>query len=90
MNSIQILLADEQLNNLKTSVYQTILQEIDKARKDVGLENRYMTKGETGKYLHVSNNTLDKFIQEGMPVIKIGTVTRYDKQAIDEWLANKY
>ncbi|MBL1230989.1 helix-turn-helix domain-containing protein [Enterococcus sp. BWB1-3] len=45
-----------------------------------------MTKKETYTYLHVSNNTLDKFIEAGLPKVRLAGVTRFNKQAIDQWL----
>ncbi|MDT2464417.1 helix-turn-helix domain-containing protein [Enterococcus avium] len=50
------------------------------------LENRYLAKKETCKYLKISNNTLDKWIMEGLPVIRINGVLRFDRLAIDKWL----
>ncbi|MFI3618670.1 helix-turn-helix domain-containing protein [Enterococcus avium] len=50
------------------------------------LENRYLAKKETCKYLKISNNTLDKWILQGLPVLRINGVLRFDRVAIDKWL----
>ncbi|MFC6347876.1 helix-turn-helix transcriptional regulator [Vagococcus carniphilus] len=49
-------------------------------------ENRYMNKTETCKYVNVSNNTLNKWIQNGFPEIVCGGITRYSKDEIDLWM----
>lgn len=45
-----------------------------------------MNKKQTCNYLQISNNTLDSWIKQGFPVIKINGSTRFDKHAIDSWL----
>lgn len=90
MNTVSISLSDEQLNELQTTVYLHIKKEIEHARKDCNLEKVYMTKKETCTYLHVANNTLDKFIEAGLPKIMLAGVTRFNKQAIDQWLASNF
>lgn len=86
MNTVSISLSDEQLNELQATVYLHIKKEIERAREDCRLEQVHMTKKETCTYLHVSNNTLDKFIEAGLPKVRLSGVTRFNKQAIDQWL----
>lgn len=86
MNEVKIILEDSQLNSLRTVIYNSLVAEIQKARKDVGLEQRYLNKKNLCKYLHISNNTLDKWIELGLPKISIGGSTRYDKCAVDDWI----
>ncbi|MBO1304646.1 helix-turn-helix domain-containing protein [Enterococcus sp. 669A] len=48
-----------------------------------------MNKKQTCNYLQISNNTLDySWIKQGLPKIVVSGSTRFDKIAIDEWLAN--
>ncbi|OJG96570.1 hypothetical protein RV18_GL002076 [Enterococcus termitis] len=49
-----------------------------------------MTKKETCIYLHVSNNILDKFIEAGLPKVSLAGITRFNKQAIDQWLLGNF
>lgn len=44
-----------------------------------------MNKKQTCKYLQISNNTLDGWIKEGLPQIKIHGSNRFDRVAIDQW-----
>lgn len=48
-----------------------------------------MNKKATCSYLQVANNTLDKWIVAGLPVIHIDGVIRFDKLAINDWMASK-
>ena len=34
----------------------------------------------------ISNNTLDSWIRQGLPIIKIGKSIRFDKNAVDKWI----
>lgn len=90
MNAVSISLSDEQLNELQATVYLHIKEEIERAREDCRLEQVYMTKKETCTYLHVSNNTLDKFIEAGLPKVNLAGITRFNKQVIDQWLLGNF
>jgi excisionase family DNA binding protein len=48
-----------------------------------------MTTKEVSSYLKLHPITICKFTKEGkIPAIKIGRSWRFDKDAIDEWIAN--
>lgn len=47
-----------------------------------------MNKKQTCNYLQISNNTLDSWIREGLPFIKINGSNRFDRVAVDKWLTN--
>lgn len=87
MSTINIVLTDEQLNTLQQNIYSTISNAISQARKDSALEKRYLRKKEACEYLGISNNTLDKWIEQGFPRIVINRTLLFDKQAMNEWLA---
>ncbi|HFE9851878.1 TPA: helix-turn-helix domain-containing protein [Enterococcus faecalis] len=90
MNNVFISLSDEQLNDLQSTVYLNMKKEIERAREDCRLEQTYMTKKETCTYLHVSNNTLDKFIESGLPKVVLAGITRFNRQTIDQWLTKNF
>lgn len=48
--------------------------------------NSYLNKKQACEYLGISNNTLDSWIKQGLPSIKIGKTVRFNKQSIDAWL----
>lgn len=47
-----------------------------------------MNKKQTCNYLKVSNNTLDGWIKDGLPLIQIHGSNRFDRIAIDQWLTS--
>lgn len=89
MNTIHIVLTDEQLDTLQHNIYKTVSEAIAQARRDAALEKRYLRKKEACDYLGISNNTLDKWIEQGCPRIMIERTILFDKQALNEWLLNK-
>lgn len=86
MNEVQIILSKKQMEQIGNSVYTLMLNNINQVRKDVALDKRYLTKKETCLYLHISNNTLDKWIEQGLPKITIEGIIRFDRTVIDDWL----
>ncbi|MDH6363481.1 putative DNA-binding transcriptional regulator AlpA [Enterococcus sp. PF1-24] len=86
MKEVEILLSNEQLGSIKKQITQMILVEIENTRKQVNLNYRYMNKKQTCHYLQISNNTLDSWIKQGLPLIKINGSTRFDKITIDKWI----
>lgn len=86
MNELKILLSDNQLEAIKLQLHNLIMTEIENTRAQVNLNQRYMNKKQSCNYLQVSNNTLDAWIKQGLPVIRISNSVRFDKVAIDKWL----
>lgn len=86
MNDVQIKLSEEQMTQLGKNIYTILLTNIKQVRKDTSIDKRYLTKKETCQYLHISNNTLDKWVEQGLPKITIAGVVRFDRQVVDEWL----
>lgn len=78
---INSAITKQDLNDLKANIVKEILVALN-----LKLENRYLAKKETCKYLKISNNTLDKWIIQGLPVLRINGVLRFDRVAIDKWL----
>lgn len=88
MEELKILICDDQLNEIKKQLFTLITEEIENTRKQVNLNHRYMNKKQTCNYLQISNNTLDTWVKQGLPIIKINGSTRFDKIAIDHWLSS--
>ncbi|MEO1769185.1 hypothetical protein JZO67_001136 [Enterococcus sp. 665A] len=88
MTKIEILLSDDQLSVIAGQLSDLITTEIDKIKKQENLNHRYMNKKQTCNYLQISNNTLDGWIKDGLPIIKIHGSNRFDRIAVDQWLSN--
>ncbi|MDB1680302.1 MULTISPECIES: helix-turn-helix transcriptional regulator [Enterococcus] len=88
MTEMTILLSEEQLTAISNQLHATILTQIEQIKDQTLQQYRYMNKKQTCSYLQVSNNTLDNWIKEGLPIIQIHGSNRFDRIAIDQWLAN--
>jgi len=90
MPALEIILSDEQAELIKKQISALISSEITKMKSFSENKQRYMNKKQTCNYLQISNNTLDNWIDQGFPVIKLNGVMRFDSLEIDKWLASKY
>ena len=83
---MQVILPDEQIHQIQLLLSNLIQKEIERHLSSNGLDSPYMNKQQTCDYLGISNNTLDNWIQKGLPNIKIGKSIRFHKEAVDTWL----
>ena len=83
---MQVILPDEQIHQIQLLLSNLIQKEIEQQIEKNILSCPYLNKQQTCDYLGISNNTLDSWIQRGLPSIKIGKTIRFDKDAIDRWL----
>lgn len=88
-SKMQVILPDEQIHQIQTLLSNLIQKEIEQQLVQNGLNNLYLNKKQAGNYLGISNNTLDSWIQMGLPSIKIGKTVRFNKQVIDSWLLSQ-
>ena len=86
---MQVILPDEQIHQIQILLSNLIQKEIEQQLVQNGLNNLYINKKQACNYLGISNNTLDSWIQKGLPSIKIGKTVRFNKQAIDLWLLSQ-
>ncbi|MCW0997163.1 helix-turn-helix domain-containing protein [Streptococcus anginosus] len=83
---MQVILPDEQIHQIQLLLSNLIQKEIKHQLEQNGLNCPYLNKQQTCDYLGISNNTLDSWIQRGLPSIKIGKTIRFHKDTIDSWL----
>lgn len=84
--AVEITLSPDQETSLRECMYTLMVDEVRNARIAVHLENRYLSKKETCEYLGIANNTLDKWIDAGLPMIHLWGVVRFQREEIDKWL----
>jgi len=78
------IITKQDLHDIKSSIVDQLL-----SAYNIKLENRYLAKKDTCKYLKISNNTLDKWLLQGLPVLRINGIMRFDRIAIDKWLSER-
>lgn len=83
---MQVILPDEQIHQIQLLLSNLINKEIREQLDKSGIDSPYLNKQQACNYLGISNNTLDSWIQSGLPSIKIGKIIRFHKDAIDRWL----
>ena len=83
---MQVILPDEQIHQIQLLLSNLIQKEIKQQLEKNSLSCPYLNKQQTCDYLGISNNTLDSWIQKGLPSIKIGKTIRFHKESIDRWL----
>ena len=88
MNEIQFVLSDTQQENIQNTIHGIISHEVDNFRTKIGLHGKYLKKKQLCYYFNLSNNTVDKLIAQGLPLIDVDGVVLYDKTIIDRWLQN--
>ena len=70
-------------------INQTIKNEVTAQLKNQSDLDNLMNKRQACDYLGISNNTLDSWIKEGLPVIRIGKTVRFNKKEVHRWLNNQ-
>ncbi len=89
MISMQVILPDEQIHQIQLMISDLIKNEIESRLNNSNISSPFLNKQEACNYLGISNNTLDRWIQKGLPVIRIGKTVRFDKSEINRWLKNQ-
>lgn len=86
---MQIILPDEEIHQIQLLISQLIKNEIENKLNHNSIESPFLNKQQACQYLGVSNNTLDTWIQKGLPIIRVGKTVRFDKTEINRWLQNQ-
>lgn len=86
MEEITFSLNDHQKERIEQEVQKVVEEAVNQFSSKYNLEYPYMKKYELARYLHLSNNTIDKLLQAGLPKICVQGTTIYSKKQVDEWL----
>ncbi|CYX51457.1 TPA: helix-turn-helix domain-containing protein [Streptococcus suis] len=86
---MQVILPDEQIHQIQLLIADLIKQEFENRLDNSNLSSPFLNKYQTCDYLGISNNTLDSWIKQGLPVIRVGKTVRFDKAKINRWLRNQ-
>ncbi|EGO5149939.1 helix-turn-helix domain-containing protein [Enterococcus faecalis] len=84
--TMQVLLSEDQQELIKKSLHELLLNEINHFKDGLVSNEKYLKKKQICVYLNLSNNTVDRLIEAGMPRINIQGIILYPKEEIDEWL----
>jgi len=81
MNSIPVsILSDEFKTDLFTGIKAVYSEAMEQARRDFAITKELMTPQEVQAYVSISNGTLTKWIEKGLPIYQIDQ-KRYIKKS---------
>ncbi|CQR25998.1 helix-turn-helix, fis-type [Streptococcus varani] len=83
---MQVILPDEQIHQIQLLISDLIKQEIENRLNNSNLESPFLNKQQTCDYLGISNNTLDTWINKGLPIIRVGKTVRFDRFELTKWM----
>ncbi len=83
---IHFELSEDQELQIKATIQKMIISTLSSFTEKYGLDDKYMKKYELARYLHLSNNTVNKLIKNGLPQISVQGTILYNKHQVDEWL----
>ncbi len=86
---MQVILPDEQVQQIQLLLAELIKKEIENRLNNSNLDSPFLNKQQACNYLSISNNTLDSWIKQGLPYIRVGKTVRFDKTEINRWLQNQ-
>ena len=86
MSELENFLTGILTTEVRSVVHQLLSEELANLKETSKLYSPYLNKKDTCIYLNITNNTLDKWIDLGLPTIIIGRTIRFDKSQIDNWL----
>ena len=86
---MQVILPDEQVQQIQHLLAELIKKEIENRLNNSNLDSPFLNKQQACNYLSISNNTLDSWIKQGLPYIRVGKTVRFDKTEINRWLQNQ-
>ena len=83
---MNLFIPDEMIQQFQLLISDIVKKELDKFLDINEITNHYLNKTQTCDYFNISNNTLDSWIKQGLPCIKVGKTVRFSKTEINRWL----
>lgn len=80
---ISVVLDENYSKELRKDIYSIITTEMERARKDAGLDKQYLKRKDAIKFAGVSGSTLDNW---KIPVHRIDGITLYSKKDIQSFI----
>ena len=80
---ISVILDETYSRELKKQIYQLFTDEIERARKDAGLDKQYLRRKDAINFCGISGSTFDSW---GVPAHVISGITLYSKKDIQNFI----
>lgn len=90
MTEVQVLLGEQQAEALQNSIYKIISNAVETARRDTGLDKKFLKKKDATKYAGISLSIFSSFlIKYNIPVHYIDGIQLISKQDIDSFIISQ-
>lgn len=87
METIKLMISEEQQEMFLKKFYQIATKAIEKSQENAGMTREYLNQKEMAEYLNVSKNFLKNAVRnEGLPVVELGARKFYPKKAVNEFM----
>lgn len=86
--SIELSLPKEFTKTLEKQVQDIYINAIRTAQRDIGVIKTYLSIDEVCRLMDVSRNTLNTWLELGLPKYRIGNKQYIKKNELDEFISN--
>lgn len=87
MESIKLMISEEQQEMFLKEFYKIAMTAIERAEQNAGSTREYLNQKEMAEYLNVSENFLKNAVRnEGLPIVELGARKFYSKKAVNEFM----
>ena len=83
---MNVFIPEELIKQVQLLLSDIVKKELNKFLDTNESTHHFLNKKQTSEYLNISNNTLDSWIKQGLPCIKVGKTVRFSKTEINRWL----
>lgn len=83
---MNVFIPEELIKQVQLLLSDIVKKELNKFLDTNESTHHFFNKKQTCEYLNISNNTLDSWIKQGLPCIKVGKTVRFSKTEINRWL----
>lgn len=84
---MNVMLTEEDSQTLRKFVYELVTEEVQKAKRDAGVDKRILNQQQIAEYFEVSATTIRQWEKLGMPYGSMGPQTKfYDKEECRIWV----
>ncbi|MGO2082473.1 hypothetical protein [Vagococcus sp.] len=86
--SLQVTLVNEE--SFRRYLYSIFIEELQKAKEDVGTNKKILNQMEISEHLGVSPTSIREYEKLGLPFSQIGKRKFYDVDKIRQWLSGQH
>lgn len=83
---ISVFLDGKQVQAIQERVYRLVTDSVETAKRDAGISQKWLRKGQAATYAGVSPNTYAAWVRQGLPCHVIHGITLFAKSDIDFYI----